>query len=196
MCLPRIVAILSALTASGAGPLKAAPSEIRGTWLTTTSSDDWSTTNLQTTMNSLKRTGFNTVYVEAWKNGYTNFTSPTLSAFTGSPSLNPTVAGRNFLNETRTAAANAGLVHGAWFEYGLMAEFSSPFNPVSLKCQNATWTVGTTSGTGWLLKDSAGNYTNSSNNFVWMNPLVPEVRNLIKGIVVDAINQFDLQIVQ
>jgi autotransporter-associated beta strand protein len=56
--------------------------------------------------------------------------------------------------------------------------------------------VGTTSGTGWLLQDSAGDYTNSSNNFVWMNPLVPEVRNLIKGIVVDAINQFDLQIVQ
>ncbi|MFM7244799.1 MAG: family 10 glycosylhydrolase, partial [Planctomycetaceae bacterium] len=164
--------------------------------LTTTSSDDWSTANLQTTMNSLKQVGLNTVYVEAWKNGYTNFTSSTLSAFTGSPSLNPTVSGRNFLNETRTAAANAGLVHGAWFEYGLMAEYSSPSNPLAVKCRDATWTVGTTSGTGWLLKDSAGSYTNASNNFVWMNPLVPEVRNLLKGIVVDAINQFDLQIVQ
>ncbi len=192
----RLVAILSALTGWAAGSLEAASPEIRGTWLTTTSSDDWSAANLQTTMNSLKRTGFNTVYVEAWKQGYTNFTSSALSAFTGSPSLNPTVAGRNFLNETRTAAANAGIVHGAWFEYGLMAEYSSPSNPLAVKCQNATWTVGTTSGTGWLLKDSAGSYTNASNNFVWMNPLVPEVRNLIKGVVVDAINQFDLQIVQ
>jgi autotransporter-associated beta strand protein len=192
----RLAAILSALTGWAAATLEAAPPEIRGTWLTTTSSDDWSAANLQTTMNSLKRTGLNTVYVEAWKNGYTNFTSPTLAAFTGSPSLNPSVAGRNLLNETRTAAANAGLVHGAWFEYGLMAEFGSPSNPLSMRCQNATWTVGTTSGTGWLLKDSTGSYTNGSNNFVWMNPLVPEVRNLVKGIVVDAINQFDLQIVQ
>jgi len=194
--LPGLTAILAVLSALVGVPATAAAPEIRATWLTTTSSDDWSTANLQTTMNSLKQTGFNTVYVEAFKQGYTNFTSGSLTAFTGSPSLNPSVSGRNFLNETRTAAANAGLVHGAWFEYGLMAEYGSPSNPLALKCQNATWTVGTTSGTGWLLEDSAGNYTNSSNNFVWMNPLVPEVRNLLKGIVVDAINQFDLQIVQ
>jgi uncharacterized lipoprotein YddW (UPF0748 family) len=100
----RVVAILSALTGWAAASLEAASPEIRGTWLTTTSSDDWSSANLQTTMNSLKRTGFNTVYVEAWKNGYTNFTSSALSAFTGSPSLNPTVSGRNVLHETRTAA--------------------------------------------------------------------------------------------
>jgi len=192
----QVVALLSVLTVIGPATLRAAAPEIRGTWLTTTSSDDWSAANLQTTMNSLKQTGFNTVYVEAWKQGYTNFTSGSLTAFTGSQSLNPTVSGRNFLNETRTAAANAGLIHGAWFEYGLIAEYSSPSNPLAVKCRDATWTVGTTSGTGWLLKDSAGSYTNSSNNFVWMNPLVPEVRNLIKGVVVDAINQFDLQIVQ
>ncbi|MFM9057836.1 MAG: family 10 glycosylhydrolase, partial [Planctomycetaceae bacterium] len=197
--LPGLVAVLAipAILAGSMGrDAAAAAPEIRATWLTTTSSDDWSVANLQTTMNSLKQTGFNTVYVEAWKNGYTNFTSSTLTAFTGSPSLNPSVSGRNLLNETRTAAANAGLIHGAWFEYGLMAEYGSPSNPLALKCQNATWTVGTTSGTGWLLEDSTGSYTNGSNNFVWMNPLVPEVRNLIKGIVVDAINQFDLQIVQ
>jgi autotransporter-associated beta strand protein len=195
--IPGLIAILSILTAhSGPASARAAAPEIRGTWLTTTSSDDWSTANLQTTMNSLKQVGLNTVYVEAWKQGYTNFTSGSLTAFTGAQSLNPTVSGRNFLNETRIAAANAGLVHGAWFEYGLMAEYGSPSNPVAVKCRDATWTVGTTSGTGWLLKDSAGDYTNSSNNFVWMNPLVPEVRNLLKGIVVDAIKQFDLQIVQ
>ena len=101
-------------------------------------------------MNSLKTVGLNTVYVEAWKNGYTNFTSPTLATFTGRSSLNPSLSGRTLLNETRTAAANAGLVHGAWFEYGLMAEFGSPSNPLAVKCRDATWTVGTTSGTGWL----------------------------------------------
>jgi autotransporter-associated beta strand protein len=141
--------------------------------------------------------------VEAWKNGSTNFNSPTLSAFTGTTSLNPSLGGQILLNESRTAAAAAGLVHGAWFEYGNMSQFlgntgtaTSGFNALSRKLRDATWTVGTTSGTGWLLRDPNGNYTTGSNGFVWMNPLVPEVRNLIKGIVTDAINQFDLQIVQ
>ena len=94
-------------------------------------------------------------------------------------------------------------VHGAWFEYGTMSQFTgntgtstSTFNALSRKLRDATWTVGTTRGTGWLLRDQSGNYTTASNGFVWMNPLVPEVRNLVKGIMVDAITQFDLQIVQ
>jgi uncharacterized lipoprotein YddW (UPF0748 family) len=168
------------------GGLLAAPSEVRGTWLTTTSSDHLSAGNVSTTMQSLRSVGLNTVYVESWKNGYTNFPSPTLQAFTGVSSLNPTLGGRNLLAETKTAAANAGLVHGAWFEYGLSAGFGNPNNPLAIKARD----------NGWLLKDQSGNYTNSSNGFSWMNPLVPEVRNLIKGIAVDAVNQFDLQIIQ
>ena len=197
------VAILSLLTGSWPASASAASPEIRGTWITTTSSDDWSSSNLPGTMSSLKQVGLNTVYVEAWKNGYTNYNSTTLSTFTGTTSLNPSLGSRVLLNETRTAAANAGMIHGAWFEYGAMAQYlgntgtaTSSFNPLARKCRDSTWTVGTTSGTGWLLKDSSGNYTTASNGFLWMNPLVPEVRNLIKGIVVDAIEQFDLQIVQ
>ena len=197
------VAILSLLTGSWPASALAASPEIRGTWITTTSSDDWTSSNLPGTMSSLKQVGLNTVYVEAWKNGYTNYNSTTLSSFTGTTSLNPSLGSRVLLDETRTAAANAGMIHGAWFEYGVMAQYlgntgtaTGSFNPLAKKCRDSTWTVGTTSGTGWLLKDSSGNYTTASNGFLWMNPLVPEVRNLIKGIVVDAINQFDLQIVQ
>lgn len=165
---------------------RGAPPEIRGTWLTTTSSDHLSAAKLNSTMMSLRAVGLNTVYVESWKNGYTNFPSPTLQSFTGVSSLNPTLGGRNLLAETKVAATNAGLVHGAWFEYGLAAGFGNPGNPLAVKARD----------NGWLLKDQAGNYTNSSNGFSWLNPLVPEVRNLIKGIAVDAINQFDLQVIQ
>jgi autotransporter-associated beta strand protein len=172
------------------GILHAAAPELRGTWMTTTSSDDLSAATMATAMASLRQVGLNTVYVEAWKNGYTNFNSPTLATFVGGSSLNPSLRGRILLEESRTAAANAGLVHGAWFEYGLMAEFIGaggfPSNPLAVKARN----------NGWLLQDSAGEYANASNGFAWMNPLVPEVRNLIKGIVVDAVQQFDLQIVQ
>jgi autotransporter-associated beta strand protein len=182
------VAVLFATTACGRG--RAAAPELRGTWMTTTSSDDLSAGTIATAMASLRQVGLNTVYVEAWKNGYTNFNSPTLATFIGGSSLNPSLRGRILLEESRTAAANAGLVHGAWFEYGLMAEFIGaggfPSNPLAIKAQN----------NGWLLQDSAGEFANASNGFAWMNPLVPEVRNLIKGIVVDAVAQFDLQIVQ
>ena len=203
--LRRAVATLAVLTAvwHAASAATAAPPEIRGTWITTTGNDDWTSANLATTMASLKQVGLNTVYVEAWKNGSTNFNSPTLQAFTGTTSLNPTLGGRILLNESRTAAAAAGLVHGAWFEYGNMAQFlgntgtaTSSFNALARRLRDTTWTVGTTSGTGLLLRDQSGNYTTSSNGFVWMNPLAPQVRDLIKGIVIDAVNQFDLQIVQ
>ena len=185
----RLLLMTVVLSAAGREGATASP-ELRGTWLTTTSSDDLSAANMATTMASLRNVGLNTVYVEAWKNGYTNFNSPTLATFIGRSSLNPSLGNRVLLEESRTAAANAGLVHGAWFEYGLMAQFigsgGTPSNPLAVKAQN----------NGWLLQDSAGNYANSSNGFAWMNPLVPEVRSLIKGIVVDAVQQFDLQIVQ
>ncbi|NBV46801.1 MAG: hypothetical protein EBR86_14470, partial [Planctomycetia bacterium] len=168
------------------GTARAAAPELRGTWLTTTASDDLATGNVATTMATLRGVGLNTVYVEAWKNGYTNFSSPTLTALTGTTSLNPSLAGRNLLSETRSAAAANGLVHGAWFEYGLAAGFGTPNNPLAIKARD----------NGWLLKDSAGNYTNSSNGYSWMNPLVPQVRNLIKGIAVEAVQQFDLQVIQ
>lgn len=198
-----VAAFHAGIAAFGLLPASAAPPEIRGTWITTTANDDWTTANIATTMSSLKQVGLNTVYVEAWKNGFTNFTSPTLAAFTGTTSLNPSLGGQILLDDSRKAAAASGLVHGAWFEYGSMSQFlgntgtaTSGFNALSRKLRDSTWTVGTTSGTGWLLRDPSGNYTTGSNGFVWMNPLVPEVRNLVKGIVVDAINQFDLQIVQ
>lgn len=169
---------------------RAADPEIRATWLTTTASDDLAAANIATTMSSLRQVGLNTVYVEAWKNGYTNFHSATLSSFINGSSLNPSLGGRVLLQESRNAAAQAGLVHGGWFEYGLMAQFigsgGSPSNPLAVKARD----------NGWLLQDAAGNHANSSNGFAWMNPLVPEVRSLVKGIVIDAIDQFDLQIVQ
>jgi autotransporter-associated beta strand protein len=170
--------------------VRASTPELRGTWLTTTASDDLAAANVSGTMSSLRQVGLNTVYVEAWKNGYTNFHSPTLGTFINSSSLNPSLGGRVLLQETRNAAATAGLVHAGWFEYGLMAQYigssGSPSNPLAVKARN----------NGWLLQDAAGNYSNTSSGYAWLNPLVPEVRGLIKGIVIDAIDQFDLQIVQ
>ena len=62
-----------------ADPL-AIPSEVRGTWLTTTANDAIATPEkTATTMKRLHDIGLNTVYVECWKNGYTEFPSEVMA---------------------------------------------------------------------------------------------------------------------
>jgi uncharacterized lipoprotein YddW (UPF0748 family) len=173
-------ALLAAASSQAAAP------EVRGTWLTTTNSTHLSAGNIGGTMSTLRDIGLNTVYVESFKNGYTNFPSTTLANFTGSSSLNPTLGGRDLLASSTAAARNAGLVHYAWFEYGLSAGFGDPNNPLANKCRD----------NGWLLQDSTGAYTNASNGYSWMNPLVPQVRDLMKGMVIEAIDKYGLQGVQ
>jgi len=72
----RIVPIVLLLSCA----LFAAPNaEVRGTWLTTTANDALATpAHTAETMRRLREIGLNTVYVECWKNGYTEFPSATL----------------------------------------------------------------------------------------------------------------------
>ncbi|QDV79325.1 hypothetical protein K2D_29390 [Planctomycetes bacterium K2D] len=65
-------------------PCLAAAPEVRGTWLTTTGPDHIRTgVSTADVMSDLRDVGLNTVYVETWKNGYTNFPSQTLATLTG-----------------------------------------------------------------------------------------------------------------
>ena len=60
------------------------PPEVRGTWITTTANTAISTPeNTAKTMKRLRDIGLNTVYVEAWKNGYTQFPSEVMQKFIG-----------------------------------------------------------------------------------------------------------------
>src|SRR5215211_4685771 len=71
---------ITALTAMRpAVAFAAPPPEVRGTWLTTTANDALATpAKTAETMKRLREIGLNTVYVECWKNGYTEFPSATL----------------------------------------------------------------------------------------------------------------------
>ena len=69
----RSFAIAFSLAAS---IVHAAPPELRGTWVTTTANDAIATpAKTEATMERLADIGLNTVYVECWKNGYTEFPS-------------------------------------------------------------------------------------------------------------------------
>jgi uncharacterized lipoprotein YddW (UPF0748 family) len=171
--------------------------EVRGTWLTTTANDAiGSPANTERTMRRLRDIGLNTVYVECWKNGYTQFPSATLQKTIGvdrRPNLMPQDPSdansvhkhpaRDLLAETLIEAHRHGLVYVAWFEYGFMAAHKDTHNQLrSLKKD-------------WLSRDINGNEV-APNGFVWMNPLHPEARQFLIDLVVEAIDRYDVDGVQ
>ncbi len=170
--------------------------EVRGTWLTTTANDAIATpARTAQTLQRLSEIGLNTVYVEAWKNGYTQFPSQVLLRTLG-VAQRPTVAlqdpgdrpasalpARDLLQETLIEAHRNGLVHIAWFEYGFMAAHASTMNHLRrLKPE-------------WLSRDIQGNEV-APNGFVWMNPLHPQARQFLLDLVLEAVARYDLDGIQ
>ena len=186
---PSVVSIFCLLLGSAATAQPIAP-EVRATWLTTTGPDAiGSGFNTEATVAELRRVGVNTLYTEAWKNGYTQFESPTIRAFSG-VGKSPRLRDRDLLEEVGIQAHRNNQLNFAWFEYGFAAEFvghgGEPLDPLGREALRR----------GWLLKDQAGRFGNASNGFAWMNPAVPEVRQLLVGMTLDAIRGHDLDGVQ
>ncbi|TVR50052.1 MAG: hypothetical protein EA425_10690 [Puniceicoccaceae bacterium] len=185
---PILLLCAAALLASGP-PLAAEPlAEVRGTWLTTTANTALSTpATIDDSMRQLRRIGLNTVYVETWKNGYTQFPSPTLEATVGvdrSPALRPWNApARDLLEETLIEAHRNGLLYFGWFEYGFMAAFGTTQNALVQQKRE------------WMSEDINGNII-APNGFVWMNPLRPEVRRFLIDLIIDAVRAYDLDGIQ
>ncbi|MEZ6193876.1 MAG: family 10 glycosylhydrolase [Phycisphaerales bacterium] len=164
----------------------AATPEARATLLTTTGPDHIASgNNTAQVMQRIRDVGLNTVYVETWKNGYTNFPSQVLSGLIGAD-RSPFLGTRDLVQETTLHAHRNELNYIGWFEYGLATQFvgagGNPNNPISNYMKN----------NGWLLQDVNGNYANASNGFAWMNPAVPEVRQFLIDITLEAINNYDL----
>lgn len=164
----------------------AAP-EVRGTWLTTTANEAISSPqNSGRTMKRLREMGLNTVYVEVWKDGYTEFPSETMRRATGIPiKVNPSPGGsvqRDLLQETMIEAHRNELVYIAWFEYGFMAAHKDTQNHLRARKD-------------WLSRDKDGNEV-AKNGFVWLNPLHPDAQKLLLGIVKEAIQKYDLDGIQ
>lgn len=167
----------------------AAPPEVRGTYITTTNLygsngavKDPATTTL--TYSRLRGIGLNTVNMDIWRNGYTYFPSPTMQSTIGL-AMEPSLGSRDLLGETLIQAHRNRMVQFGWMQYGFAAKFGNPGT-------SATELGKYMKDRNWLLTDSAGNYTNSSNGFSWMNPLVPQVRQLLTNVMVEAVRNYDL----
>ena len=164
----------------------AAPPELRGTWLTTTANDAIaSPAKTAETMRRLADIGLNTVYVECWKNGYTEFPSETLKKAIG---IEMRVNGdgaiqRDLLAEGVVNAHRNGLLCVAWFEYGFMAAFKDTHNELRDKKE-------------WLTTTRDGALVGKKNSFVWLNPFHPDVQQFLIDLSVEAVNKYDLDGVQ
>ena len=164
-----------------------AQAEVRGTWVTTTANEAISTpANSAASMKKLREIGLNTVYVECWKNGYTEFPSEVMRKATGVPlKVSNSPSGsvqRDLLDETLNAAHRNGLIYVGWFEYGFMAAWKDTQNELRARKD-------------WLSLDKNGNEV-AKNGFVWMNPLHPDAQKLLLGIVKEAIKNYDLDGIQ
>jgi uncharacterized lipoprotein YddW (UPF0748 family) len=174
---------------------QAAPAEVRGVWLTTTANTHIAgPEQTAQTMRRLREIGLNTVYIEAWKNGYTQFPSETLRRVVGvdrRPDLHKQDPGdpdvpvppRDLLGETVTEAHRNGMLAIAWFEYGFMAAHKETNNLLREKYPH------------WLSRDQQGGVV-APNGFVWMNPLHPETRRFLMDLVLEAVDRYDLDGVQ
>jgi len=82
------------------------------------------------------------------------------------------------------ALGRAGLERVGWFEFGLMAPVGAP------------WLVGRDD---LLLHDSSGStlwQESPGLNRVWLNPILPEVQQLLEDLVVDACTTLPLEAIQ
>ncbi len=82
------------------------------------------------------------------------------------------------------ALGRAGLERVGWFEFGLMAPVGAP------------WLVGRDD---LLLRDASGSslwQESPGLNRVWLNPILPEVQQLLEDLVVDACTQLPLEVIQ
>ena len=179
--LPATLALSAVVTAPLAAP------EVRGTWLTTTANRAISSpARTAATMQTLRQMGLNTVYVEVWKDGYTEFPSETMQRKIGVPfRINPSpgeVVQRDLLEETMIEAHRNQMVYVAWFEYGFMAASAGTQNELRRRKD-------------WLSLDAQGNEV-AKNGFVWLNPLHPEAQQLLIDIVKEAVQKYDLDGIQ
>jgi uncharacterized lipoprotein YddW (UPF0748 family) len=196
-----IVAFVTALgmmdAIASSSTATAPTAEVRGTWITTTANRAIATpADTATTMRRLREIGLNTVYVEVWKNGYTQFPSEVLKRTIGverRPALMPqdpsdkpaqlALPARDLLQEMLIEAHRNGLITIAWFEYGFMAAHKDT-NPHLRRMKPE-----------WMSRDIKGN-TVAPNGFVWMNPLHPDARRFLLDLVLEAVDKYDLDGVQ
>ncbi len=169
----------------GQAPLK---SELRGVWMTNVDSDVLlSRSNLEKAIARLQKLNFNTIYPTVWHEGYTLYPSAVAAnSFGQAIRPDPQLQGRDMLAEAVTIGHKKGLSVIPWFEFGLMSE-----EVASLSKKYPQWITTRKDGSSVFVYGDRGQH-----RFVWLNPLRPEVQNLIVDLAVEIVSKYDVDGIQ
>ncbi|MDV3002007.1 MAG: hypothetical protein N5P05_003613 [Chroococcopsis gigantea SAG 12.99] len=132
----------------------------------------------------LKTTGFNTVFPVVWNRDHTLFPSQLLREY-NFPSIDPFYVENNFdpLEILVRAGRELGLKIIPWFEYGFAAYPVKNGGHILSKKPH------------WCALDRNGNEVNSG-GLTWMNGLDEEVQELILGLILEVVKNYDVDGIQ
>lgn len=164
----------------------AAPSELRGVWLTNVDSDVlFSKTILRDAIRRLERLNFNTVYPTVWNGGYTLYPSEVAKETTGvALDPEPGLQDRDMLEEVIDLAHSRKLAVIPWFEFGLMAPANS-----ELVRRHPDWVTSRQDGNKVF-------NVHGSDRSVWLNPAHPGVQQFLQKLVAEVVEKYDVDGIQ
>ena len=185
------VAFVGLLLFLGYLPAQAQPTavtadiEMRGVWLTNVDSDVLFTQqNLTNALERLTRLNFNTVYPTVWNGGYTLFPSAAAERVIGrAVHPEPGLQRRDMLAETVAQGHARGLRVIPWFESGFMLPLDS-----ELVRRHPHWITERRDGTRIVME--------GRHQRLWLNPLQPEVQQLLIDTISETVTKYDIDGIQ
>ena len=186
-----------------------AVNEIRGVWLTNVASGVFfSPWGINRALHQLSRLNFNTVYPVVWNRGTTFYPSAVMRETTGQSNdflLTLTHLGQDVLAEMAAQGRRQQLRVIPWFEYGFMA----PANAALVK-RHPSWLTSRQDGSTQLTQtplEPTPTPTSSSrlkqflrsrlaNPIVWLNPLHPDVQQLLLDLIREVATQYEVDGIQ
>lgn len=153
--------------------------EIRGVWLTNVASGVlFSPWGINRAIAQLSKLNFNTVYPVVWNRGHTFYPS---RVATQEPLLAIMRLNGDVLEEIVQQGHRQGLRIIPWFEYGFMTPIYS-----ELARRHPTW-----------ITQSLTQKSDPENpQLLWLNPLHPEVQQLILNLIKEVVSQYDVDGIQ
>ena len=160
--------------------------EIRGVWLTNIDSDVlFKAESTENAIADLAKLQFNTLYPTVWNWGQTLYPSQIAQLHTGKL-IDPSegLQDRDLLQEIVKQGHREKMAVIPWFEFGFMAPADS-----TLAKNHPDWLTQKPDGeTIWL--------EGKTHERVWLNPLHPEVQQLISDLTLEIVNQYDIDGIQ
>ncbi|MDZ8187024.1 MAG: family 10 glycosylhydrolase [Nostoc sp. ChiSLP02] len=157
--------------------------EIRGIWLTTTSSQVLnSKKNIAEAMDFLADTGFNVIFPVVWNNGATTYPSRVMRENFGIE-IKKEFQGRDPLAELIVEAKRVNLAVIPWFEYGFISSYKQNGGAIIAKKPD------------WQALDSAGKLL-TKNGFEWLNPFDSEVQNFFLTLFQEVVKNYEVAGIQ